>query len=137
MKRVQEMKKERVWTIGEKRIEVIEDTESDIGIVSDLKEGDGKIEIITELTKIGEGRVDEEGSGEEMKGREAGRTGEDCERDTTGSSAWPWLGSGMLTTSSPLAYGDIELFFNLIFRLSFLIEQMSLRQSDCCCTRIA
>ena len=82
-------KRERVWTMGEERIKVIEDTDSDTGIVSDLEEGDGEIEIITESTKIGEGRVDEEGSGEEMKGREAGMTGEDCGRDTTGSSAWP------------------------------------------------
>ena len=82
-------KRERDWTMEEERIEVIEDTESDTGIVSDLGEGDGKIKIITESTKIGEGRVDEEGSGEEMKGRVVGRTGEDCGRDTTGSSAWP------------------------------------------------
>ena len=77
----------RVWTMGEERIEVIEDTKSNTGIVSDLKEGDGEIKIITESTKIRERRVDEEGSGEDMKGREAGMTGEDCGRDTTGSSA--------------------------------------------------
>ena len=40
-------KRERVWTMGEERIEVIEDTESDTKIVSDLGEGDGEIEIIT------------------------------------------------------------------------------------------
>ena len=73
----------------EERIGLIEDTESDTGIVSDLGEGDGEIEIITESTKIGKGRVDEEGSGEEKKGREVGMTGEDCGRDTMGSSAWP------------------------------------------------
>ena len=105
--------------------------------MSDLREGDGEIEIITESTKIGEGRVDEEGSGEEMKGREAGRTGEDCERDTTGSSAWPWFGSGMSTASSPLACVIIERFLNLVFRLSLLIERLSLRWSDRCCCRIA
>ena len=66
---------------------MIEDTESDIGIVSDLGEGDGEIEIITESTKIGKGIVDEEGSGEEMKGREAGMTGEKCGRVTMGSLA--------------------------------------------------
>ena len=82
-------KRERVWTMGEERIEVIEDTESDTEIVSDLGEGDGEIEIIIESTKIGEGKVDEEGSGEEMKGREAGMTGEDYGRVITGSSAWP------------------------------------------------
>ena len=75
--------------MGEERIEVIKDTESDTGRVSDLGEGDGEIERITESTKLGEGRVDEEGSGEKMKGREAERIGEDCGRDTTGSSAWP------------------------------------------------
>ena len=40
-------KRERVWTMGEERIDVIEDTESDTGIVSDLREGDGEIKIIT------------------------------------------------------------------------------------------
>ena len=79
----------RDCTMREERIEVIEDTELDTGIVSDLGEGDGEIEIITESTKIGEERVDEAGSGKEMKERDAGRTGEDSERDTTGSSAWP------------------------------------------------
>ena len=67
-------KRERDWTMREERIEVIEGTESDTGIMSDLGEGDGEIEIITESTKIGEGKVDEAGSGEQMKGREAGRT---------------------------------------------------------------
>ena len=57
--------------------------------MSDLEEGDGEMEIITESTKIGEERVDEAGSGKEMKGREARRTGEDCGRNITGSSAWP------------------------------------------------
>ena len=123
--------------MGEERIEVIEDTESDTRIVSDLREGDEEIEIITESTKIGEGRVDEEGSGEKMKEREAGRTGEDCGRDTTGSSAWPWLGSSILTASSPLAFIVIKLFLNLDFRLSLLIERLSLRWSNRCCCRIA
>ena len=81
--------KGRVWTMGEERIEVIEHTKLDTGIVSDLREGDGEIEIITESTKIGEKRGEEAGSGEEMKGREIGRTREDCGRDTMGSSAWP------------------------------------------------
>ena len=123
--------------MGEGRIEVIEDTESDTRIMSDRGERDGEIEIITKSTKIGEGRVDEEGSGEEMKGRDVGRTGEDSGRDTAGSSAWPWLSSGMSIASSPLACVDIELFFNLVFRLSFLIEWLSLRWSDRCCYRIA
>ena len=105
--------------------------------MSDLGEGDGEIEIITESTKIGEGRVDEEGSGEEMKEREAGRIGEDCGRGTTGSSAWPWLGFGMLTASSPLACVFNVLFLSLVFRLSLLIERLSLRWSDRCCYRRA
>ena len=105
---------------------MIEDTESDTRIVSDLGEGDGEIEIITESTKIREGRVDEAESGEEMKGRDAGRTGEDYGRDTTGSSAWPWLGFDMSTASSPLACIVIELFLNLVFRLSLLMEWLSL-----------
>ena len=45
-------KRERDLTMEEERIEVIEGTESDTGIMSDLGEGDGKIKIITELTKI-------------------------------------------------------------------------------------
>ena len=94
--------------------------------MSDLGEGDGDIEILIESTKIREGRVDEEGSGEEMKEREAGMRAEDCGRDTMGSSAWPWLGSSMLKASSPLACDVIELFFNLIFRLSLRIERLSL-----------
>ena len=125
-------KRERDWIMREERIEVIDGTESDTGIMSNLGEGDGEIKIITESTKIGEERVDEVGSGEEMKGRDAGKTGEDSEGDTTGSSAWPWLGSSMLTASSPLACVDIELFFNLVFRLSFLKERLSLRWSDRC-----
>ena len=111
----------RVWTMGEERIEVIEDTESDIGIVSNLEEGDREIEIIIESTKIGKGRGDEEGSGEEIKGREAGMTGEDCGRVTTGSSTWPWFGSGMLKASSPLACVFNWLYLILVVRRSFLI----------------
>ena len=116
---------------------MIEDTESDTEIVSDLREGDREIEIIIKSTKIREERENETGSGEEMKRREVGRIGEDCGRDTTGSSAWPWLGSGMSTASSPLACVVIELFFNLIFRLSLLIERLSLRWSDRCYYQIA
>ena len=80
-------KRERDLTMGEERIEVIEGTESDTGIMSDIGEGDGEIEMITESTKIGEERRDEIVSGEEMKGRETGRIGEDCGGDTMGSSA--------------------------------------------------
>ena len=40
--------------MGEERIEVIEGTESDTRIMSDLKEEDGEMKIITESTKMGE-----------------------------------------------------------------------------------
>ena len=93
--------------------------------------------MITESTKMGEERGVKIGNGEEVKGNDAGRTGEECGRDSVGSSAWPWLSFGMFTASSLLSCGDIELFFNLIFRLSFLMERLSLRRSDRCCTRIA
>ena len=116
----------RVWTMGEERIELIEDTESDIGIVSDIREGDGEIEIIIESTKIGEGREKGEESGEEMKGREAGIAGEECGRVTTGSSRWPLLSSGILRASSPLAFGFKLLFLFLVLRLILLTEQLIL-----------
>ena len=57
---------------------MVEGTESDIGIVSDLRKRDGEIEIIVELTKIREGREEGEGSGEEMKGREARMVEKEC-----------------------------------------------------------
>ena len=50
--------------IGKVETRVVEGTESDTRIVSDFGEGDGEIEIIVELTKIGEGREEGEGSGE-------------------------------------------------------------------------
>ena len=74
-------------TMGEERIEGIEGTESDTKIMSECREGDGEIEMITESTKIGEERGDETGSGEEVKGKDAGRTGEECGGGSTGSSA--------------------------------------------------
>ena len=132
---IRDEKGEKDVTMGEERIG-IEGTESDPGIMSEHREGDGEIEMITESTKIGEERGGKTGSEEEVKGKDARRTGEDCGRDSVGSSAWPWLSSGMFTTSSLLACGDIELFFNLIFRLSFLMERLSLRRSDRCCTRM-
>ena len=76
---------------------------------------------------MGEERGVEIGNGEEVKGKAAGRTGEECGRDSTGSFAWPWLVPGKFTASSLMACGDTELLCNLIFRLSFLIEQLSLR----------
>ena len=112
--------------MGEERTRVIEDTESDTGIVSDLREGDGEIKIIMESTKIGEGREKGEGSGEEMKGREAGITGEECGRVTTGSSAWPLLSSGILRTSSPLAFGFKLLFLFFVLRQILLMERLIL-----------
>ena len=124
---------ERDVTMREERID-IEGKEADTEMMSDLREGDGKIEIITESTKIGEERGVETGSGKEVKGKIVRRTGEECRRDSTGSFAWPWLGSGMFTASSLLACGDIELFFNLISRLSLLSERPSLRRLDRCCS---
>ena len=55
---------------------VVEGTYSDIGIVSDIREGEGEMKMIVESTKIREGGEEEigkegEGRGEEMKGREA------------------------------------------------------------------
>ena len=74
--------------MGEERIEDIEGTESDTEIVTELRRVDGEIETIMESTKIGEERVDEvAGSGEEVKGKEAGRTGEESGGGSTGSSA--------------------------------------------------
>ena len=105
---------------------MIEDTESDTRIVSDLEEGDREIEIMMESTKIGEGREKGEGSGEKMKGREARITGEKCGRVTIGSSACPWLSSGMLKASSPLAFVFNLLFLFLVFRRSLLIERLIL-----------
>ena len=80
-------KGERDVTMREERIKVIEGTELDTGIMSDLGEGDGEIEIITKSTKIGEERGLETGRGEEVKGKDAGRIGEECGRDSMGSSA--------------------------------------------------
>ena len=117
---------EKEVTRGEERID-IEGTESDTKIVAELREGDGEIEIITESTKIGEERGVEIGNGEEGKGKATGRTGEECGRDSTGSSAWPWLVFGKFTASSLMAYGDTEFLCNLIFHLSFLMERLSLR----------
>ena len=66
---------------------MIEDTESDTEIVSDLEEGDGEIKIMTESTKIGEGREKGKESGEKMKEKEAKMVGEKCGRVTIESSA--------------------------------------------------
>ena len=62
--------------------EVEEGTNLDIRIVSDIEEGVREMEMIMESTRIGEGReegIGKEGEGrrEEMKGREAGRAGEE------------------------------------------------------------
>ena len=66
----------------------------DTGMVSDIGEGEGEIEIIVESTKIGGGGEEEvgkegEGKGEEIKGKEARMAGEEDERHITGSSAKP------------------------------------------------
>ena len=76
--------------IEEERIEDIKGTESDTERVTELGGRDGEIEIIMESTKIGEERVDEvAGSWEEVKGKEAGRIGEESGGGSMGSSAWP------------------------------------------------
>ena len=131
---VREERIKRDGKMGEERIEDIEGTESDTKIVTELGGIDGEIETIIESTKIGEERVDEvAGSGEEVKGKEAGRTGEESGGGSTGSSAWPWFGSGNSTASS-LTCSNTELFLNLISRLSLLSEWPSLRRSDRCCS---
>ena len=74
--------------MGEEGIEVIEGTESDTKIVTELRGRDREIEIIMESTKIGEGNGnDEVGSGDEGKGEEAERTGEESGGGSTRSSA--------------------------------------------------
>ena len=90
---------------------------------------------MTESTKIGEGRVDGEGSEEEIKGREAGMIGEECRRVTTGSSAWPLVSSSKLSVSSPLTFGFNLLFLCFDLRLIFLIERLILWWSDHCYRR--
>ena len=82
---------------------VVEGTDSDIGIVSDIGEGEGEIEMIVESTKIREGGEEGigkegEGRGEEMKGREAGMLREEGERHTIGSSAKPLHSTGALSS---------------------------------------
>ena len=75
----------------EERIEDIEGTESNTKIVTELGGRDGEIETIMESTKIGEERVDEVGGWEEVKGKEAGRTGEESGGGSTGSQSGPGL----------------------------------------------
>ena len=104
----------------------MEGIESDARIVSDLGEGDGEMKIIMESTKIGEEKINETGSGEEMKGREARIAGEECGRVTIGSSAWPLFSSDKLKVSSPLAFIFKLLFLCYVLRLIFLIEWLIL-----------
>ena len=78
--------------MGEERIVVgetkdVEGIDSDTRIESEIREGDGEIKIMMESTKIGEERVDGEGSGEVMKEREVRIAGEKYEKVTTGSLA--------------------------------------------------
>ena len=105
--------------------------------MSEIREGDREMKIMTESIKIGEGRKKGEGSGEEMKGREARIVGEECGRVTMGSSAWPLLSSGILSASTPLAFGFSLLFLFLDLRMGLLIERLILRRSDRCCCRRA
>ena len=86
---IEEEKGERDGIMGEERIEDIKGTESDTKIVTEVGGRDGEIEIIMESTKIGEERGDEAGGWEEVKGKEAGRTGEESGGGSMGSSAWP------------------------------------------------
>ena len=121
--------------MGEERIEDIEGIESDTERVTELGGRDGEIETIMESTKIGEERIDEvAGSWEEVKGKVAGRTGEDSGGGSTGSSAWPWFGSGKSTASS-LTCGNTVFCFNLISHLSLLRVWLSLRRSDRYCSQ--
>ena len=131
---IEEEKGERDGIMGEERIEDIEGTESDTKIVTKLGRRDGEIETIMESTKIGEERVDEAGGWEEVKEKEARRTGEERGGSSMESSAWPWLDSDKSTASSTLTCGNTELVFNLISLLSLLRERLSLRRSDCYCT---
>ena len=117
------MEKERI-VVGETRD--VEGIDLDTGIVSDIREGDGEIEIMMESIKNVEGRIDGGGSGEVMKGREAGIVGEKCKKVTTRSSAWPLLSSGKLSASSPLAFGFNLLFLCLVLRLILLMKRLIL-----------
>ena len=61
---------------------VVEGTDLDIGIISDIEEGEGEMKMIVESARIGEEREEEVGKEgerrrEEMKGREAGMAGEE------------------------------------------------------------
>ena len=81
---------------------IVEGTNSDIRMVSDIGEGEREIEMIVESTKIRRGGEEEigkerEGRGEEMKGREARMAGEEGERHTTSSSAKPLHSTGALS----------------------------------------
>ena len=84
------MGEERVTEV-ETRV-IVEGIDSDTEIVSDIREGEGEIEMIVESTKIREGGEEEigkegEGRGEKMKGREVRMIGEEGGRHTTSSSA--------------------------------------------------
>ena len=73
--------------MGEERIEDIEGTESDTERVTELGGRDEEIETIMKSTKLGEERGDGAGGWEEVKEKEAGRTGEESGGGSTGSSA--------------------------------------------------
>ena len=128
------MSEERV-TYVEIRV-IVEGMNSDTGMVSDIREGEGEMkiivesikireggeemEMIVESTKIREGGEEEigkegEGRGEEMKGREAGMAGKEYGRHTTSSYAKP-LNSTSAFSSSQL----LDFFFWLLFGLQIL-----------------
>ena len=75
-----EMSEDRVTEV-EIRV-IVEGTNLDTRIVSDIEEGEREMKMIVESTRIKEGREEgvgkeREGRGEEMRGREAGRAGEE------------------------------------------------------------
>ena len=98
---------------------IVEGIDLDIGIVFDIREGEGEMKIIVESTKIegGEEEIGKEGEGrgEEMKRREAEMAREEDERHTTGSFAKPWHSTGTLSSLDPLSF-----FFGLLFSLQIL-----------------
>ena len=99
---------------------IVKGIDSDTRIVSDIREGEGEMEMIVESTKIREGGEEGigkegEGRGEEMKGREARMAEEEDERHTIGSSAKSLHSVGALNSSDPLGF-----FFGLLFDLQIL-----------------
>ena len=113
-----EMGEEKVIEV-ETRV-IVESTDSDTRIVSDIGEGEGEIKIIVESTKIREGGEEEigkegEGRREDMKEREAGMAREESRRHTIGSLSKLLHSTGALSSSDLLGS-----FFGLLFSLHIL-----------------